>query len=176
MTASQTHNPADASPLTIEREHSGESNGTFTVLSGARLRCETCGTVSDAAQQCADDAARTEGASDPADMTIVVHLVCPSCGTSGMLTLGYGPEADPDASDVVAAMPRDPRGPGATAGRRNGGTGATASGADRDDADGAGPEGSDPDRTEADTAGADELSPGSDLARDEPPVEPNEPG
>ena len=167
MSAPEIHNPTDTSPLTIERERSDESSGTFTVLPGAQLRCETCGTVSGAGQQCADDAARTEGASDPADMTLVVHLVCPSCGTTGMLTLGYGPEADPDAADVISAMPRDPRGPKSVEGAargRDGDSGAEhgreANGDRGDDRDG----------------GEDELSPGSDLARDEPPAEPNEPG
>jgi hypothetical protein len=155
MTAPEITNPTDTSPLTIERERSSAGSGTFTVLPAARLRCETCGTVSGAAEQSADDAARTEGASDPADMTLVVHLVCPNCGTAGGLTLGYGPEADPDAADVIAAMPRDPRG-GAGMGARP--TASGDAGSAGDDAD-----------------GADEGSPGSDLARGEPPAEPNEP-
>jgi len=69
-------NPTDTSPLLIEQRWAGEGRtGDFTVLAGARLRCET--------------------------------------------TLSYGPEADPDTSDFVAAVPRDPRrstlptGPGA---------------------------------------------------------------
>ncbi len=187
MTAPEIPNPTDTSPLTIERERSSAEAGTFTVLSGARLRCETCGTVSDAAEQSADDAARTEGASDPADMTLVVHLVCPNCGTAGVLTLGYGPEADPDAADVIAAMPRNPRGPMSMAGRPGGPDRAPAAQgeAGRDpvadtkadaatDPEGDGGEEGGPDNG-GPSSDEDEGSPGSDLARAEPPAEPNEP-
>ena len=104
------HNPADESPLTFEADTG--TNGvaaTFTVLPGARLRCGSCGAEGSASEQRADDVARTEGASDPADMTMTLPIVCPVCQAEGSLTLGYGPGADPDSSDFIAAVPRDPR-------------------------------------------------------------------
>ncbi len=44
-------------------------------------------------------ARRLEGASDPADMLIIVWSACPACGALGTLMLGYGPNAaGPDAA------------------------------------------------------------------------------
>jgi hypothetical protein len=53
--------------------------------------------------------ARLEGASDPADLAIVIPLQCPHCGTDGALIAGYGPEASQAEADVLTAMPRDVR-------------------------------------------------------------------
>jgi len=103
-------NPTDRSPLSIEGDLAAAGHdASFTVLPGAMLRCGTCGVESSATEQRADDVARTEGASDPADMTMVLTVTCPNCGASGSLTLGYGPDADPDASDFLLAVPRDAR-------------------------------------------------------------------
>jgi hypothetical protein len=100
----------DRSPIEIESELAEEGrDATFAVLPGARIRCATCGAVTDAARQSADHVERTEGASDPADMTLVVPISCPECGARGSLTLSYGPGADPDAADLVASLPRHSR-------------------------------------------------------------------
>lgn len=101
-------NPTDTSPLEVAG-HSGAGTAAFAVRSGARLQCGTCGTTSRADQQRADDVARSEGVSDPDDMTITFAVTCPACGAEGLLTLGYGPEADADAADFISAVPRDPR-------------------------------------------------------------------
>ena len=107
-------NPADDSPLDVaERASSATGDAPFSIRPGAVLRCGTCGVESPATSQSADEAERTEGASDPADMTMVVPVTCPACGAQGSLTLGYGPDADPDASDFIAAVPRDARATGA---------------------------------------------------------------
>lgn len=49
---------------------------------------------------------RLEGASDPADMQLVVGATCPSCGARGVLSLHYGPTAGQEDADVLAALPR----------------------------------------------------------------------
>ncbi len=60
---------------------------------------------------------RLEGASDPADMLIVVWSACPTCNAHGTLMLGYGPNAtgphaailtefDLHDADASAAAPR----------------------------------------------------------------------
>lgn len=103
-------NPADDSPLEVVERTPETGDAPFSVLPGAVLRCGTCGVESPASDQRADDAQRTEGASDPADMTMVIPVTCPACGARGSLTLGYGPDADPDASDFIVAVPRDARG------------------------------------------------------------------
>jgi hypothetical protein len=102
-------NPTDSSPLQISRDTELD-DAPFAVRSGARLRCGTCGAISRADDQRADHIARTEGVSDPADMTILIPVTCPACGARGILTLGYGPDSDPDAADFVAAVPRNARG------------------------------------------------------------------
>lgn len=106
-------NPTDESPLVLEHEDDDvDGLAPFSVRPGSVLHCGTCGVDSPAASQNADSAQRTEGVSDPADMTMVIGVTCPACGARGSLTLGYGPEADPDSSDFIAAVPRDPRGGG----------------------------------------------------------------
>lgn len=45
--------------------------------------------------------ARLEGASDAADMVIVVCSSCPDCGDPGVLILGYGPNADDRSTAVL---------------------------------------------------------------------------
>ena len=47
---------------------------------------------------------RLEGASDPADMSLVVPLDCPDCGARGVLVLRYGPEASMEEADVLAVL------------------------------------------------------------------------
>ncbi len=51
-------------------------------------------TVTDAAAFPIDRVERLEGASDPADMLMVLGGRCPYCGTLGTLTLNFGPTAD----------------------------------------------------------------------------------
>ena len=58
------------------------------------VRCVSCGTVTDAAAFPIDRVERLEGASDPADMLMVLGGRCPYCGTLGTLTLNFGPTAD----------------------------------------------------------------------------------
>ena len=47
-----------------------------------------------------------EGASDPADMQLVVGATCPSCAATGVLSLHYGPTAGEDDADVLVSLPR----------------------------------------------------------------------
>jgi len=98
------------SPLEIETDLAEAGmDAVFTILPGAQVRCSTCDHVTAGADLTAEESHRTEGASDPSDMTIVVGIACPNCGARGSLTLGYGPDADPDAADLVVALPRGPR-------------------------------------------------------------------
>jgi hypothetical protein len=68
------------------------------------MRCSACGTTSPADAFEVVDERRLEGASDPDDMVIVVAARCPVCGQGGAVSLGFGPEASPADSDVVAAL------------------------------------------------------------------------
>ena len=68
------------------------------------IHCGACGRQHNPAAAEIHRAFRFEGASDPDDEAIVVGLVCPACGTRGVLVAGYGPTADPDVNDVVAQL------------------------------------------------------------------------
>ena len=78
--------------------------GQMAARPGARILCMACHQESDAEEMEVDGLQRVEGASDPADMLIVAALVCPICGTQGTLVLTYGPEADPDDSEVLSLL------------------------------------------------------------------------
>src|SRR4051794_23619532 len=59
--------------------------GQVMPLEGGDIRCLTCRNEFPAAGADADEMRRLEGASDPADMMIVVPLTCPSCSTRAVL-------------------------------------------------------------------------------------------
>jgi hypothetical protein len=93
--------------ITDEPDRQGHG-GQFDALEGGDIACLTCGHHFPAAEQSADDLTRLEGASDPADMTLVVRVTCPNCHTTGALITRYGPEASEAETDVLLALPRDP--------------------------------------------------------------------
>lgn len=78
--------------------------GQMAARPGGRLICFTCRAISTAAEVELIALRRMEGASDPADMLAVAALVCPRCGALGTVVLGYGPDADPDESDVLVRL------------------------------------------------------------------------
>jgi hypothetical protein len=101
----------------------------FTATESVQLECGACGVASDPATVSMSSLRRLEGESDPADMIAVVALTCPSCGAKGTATLGFGPAASAEDSDVLGVL-RDRRGdaraPGNSApGETTGDTGPT---------------------------------------------------
>jgi hypothetical protein len=77
--------------------------GEFSCTANGIL-CHSCESELPAREFATLSVRRLEGASDPADMNVVVATECPRCGARGVLVLGYGPAADPQHSDVLAAM------------------------------------------------------------------------
>ncbi|MEO5678272.1 MAG: hypothetical protein ABIS47_01245 [Acidimicrobiales bacterium] len=73
---------------------------------GGLVLCGACHATSPAGAFAIGLQRRLEGASDPDDMQLVVGVTCPACGARGVLSLQYGPGADPDDADVVVALPR----------------------------------------------------------------------
>lgn len=69
------------------------------------VHCPACGNESPIEDFTEVAQRRMEGASDPADMLIVVAGRCPVCGTGGAVALSYGPEAGERDSDVVLHLP-----------------------------------------------------------------------
>jgi hypothetical protein len=86
-------------------------NGDFSAEEGGDIRCGTCGTSTPAGSFEVAELRRMEGASDPADMAVVVAAPCPSCGTKGVLVVMFGPEAGPADQDVLVSLPT-PASPG----------------------------------------------------------------
>ena len=68
------------------------------------IRCGACGRDHNPAAAEIHRIFRFEGTSDPGDEAIVVGLVCPACGSRGVLVAAYGPTADPEVADVVAQL------------------------------------------------------------------------
>jgi hypothetical protein len=83
--------------------------GSFTVTDDARLACNACQHVSDPGEVPMTSLRRLEGASDPDDMLAIVAITCPRCGVRGTTTLGFGPAATGQDSDVLREL-RDHRG------------------------------------------------------------------
>ena len=93
---------------------SGGFAGQFGEHDG-RVRCFSCRRDSDPGLVAVAHVRRLEGASDPADMLMIVALSCPRCGAPGTLTLNYGPEGTPGEAAVLRAITVD-----ATSGRPDG--------------------------------------------------------
>lgn len=70
----------------------------------ARLRCGSCGAISDAASVEVGARHRTEGASDPQDMLYVFGFACPLCDAQGAAVAGFGPASSERDQKIVAAL------------------------------------------------------------------------
>ena len=107
MTVPDQGDPADTALTTVlHRFDDNGFDGQFRSVAGGAVQCLTCRESTEAAEIPADRVTRLEGASDPADMLVVLPMRCPHCGTRGSLVLGYGPEASAEDSDVLAALDR----------------------------------------------------------------------
>jgi len=82
--------------------------GQFQVVADGEIVCLTCRNRFGSDTQHADDIDRLEGASDPADMAMVLPVTCPHCATAGTLVLRYGPEASEDEADLLVRLRRNP--------------------------------------------------------------------
>lgn len=65
------------------------------------IECGSCGENSPVSTVGVDHVRRLEGASDAADMMLMLWCPCPSCGHKGVLTVGYGPNASSDDTEIV---------------------------------------------------------------------------
>lgn len=77
----------------------------FFTVEGPGLRCGSCREVTPAAELELDALRRMEGASDPADMSAVLAVACPSCGRKGTAMVKYGPEATAEEDELLRALP-----------------------------------------------------------------------
>lgn len=77
------------------------------VTDDGELRCTKCDTTVPVDEFEVAGFRRLEGASDPADMLIVIWGTCAGCGSGGVATIGYGPNAGPADSKVLDALDLD---------------------------------------------------------------------
>ena len=96
----------------LEQLHAAGWTGDLRTEPDGMVRCPSCDASIPAGELGVIAYRRLEGASDPADMQLVVAATC-ACGGAGVLTLGFGPNADERDADVLAdlALPGDSRWP-----------------------------------------------------------------
>jgi hypothetical protein len=78
--------------------------GQFFVRPGGLIECAVCRATFPAGEATVEITQRFEGNEDPDDGEIVVGIRCGLCDERGVLVLGYGPAANPDDQDVLAAL------------------------------------------------------------------------
>ena len=100
--------PSDSSAEQAVLDAFAEQGYTADLWSkpGGQILCGACRAPSAASAFEVALQRRLEGASDPADMQLVIGATCPACGARGVLSLHYGPTAGADDADVLVALPR----------------------------------------------------------------------
>ena len=102
-------NPTDTALADVVGNLDAEGfDGQFRSVDGGQVQCLTCRTSFDASTLSGDQVTRLEGASDPADMVMVVPVSCSTCATEGTLVLSYGPDASVEDADVIRLLSRRP--------------------------------------------------------------------
>lgn len=106
MTAGAAGAPADGDGLVDVLERFADLGFADEVrpAAGGVVRWRQCGHSAEAVDVSVEAEQRLEGASDPADMTLVVAMRCPICGVGGAAVLRYGPDAEVEDAEVVAAL------------------------------------------------------------------------
>ena len=103
---STPRNATDATTMgeSLQRFEAEGYAGQFAAREGGLVMCFSCRTESPAADVELQGLIRTEGASDPDDMTAVAAVICPSCQTRGTVVLHYGPEASVEEAEVLRGL------------------------------------------------------------------------
>lgn len=83
-------------------------NGSFRAESQEQVKCLTCGRARHADELPMIAFERVEGASDPADESIVVGVKCPDCGARGTLVLAFGSRVMRVGAGVLSHMHSSP--------------------------------------------------------------------
>lgn len=92
----------------VLREASDRGHGNQMIArADGTVECDSCDTKSPASAIQAIRTHRLEGASDAADMMLVIEADCPACEAGGTLTLGYGPNATADDQAVLEDLDLD---------------------------------------------------------------------
>jgi hypothetical protein len=68
--------------------------------------CRSCNEVHAPERLTVEATYRFEGASDPADESIVIGVSCPECGAKGIFVPAYGAEAEPQLLMLLTLLDR----------------------------------------------------------------------
>lgn len=110
MTRDRKHQPPTTAQgsdtlLNVLTEAAEGGYGTqFIAREDGLIECVHCASANRPASFDIVHFRRLEGASDPADMLIVVWSACPTCEAHGTLTLGFGPNASGADATVLALL------------------------------------------------------------------------
>ena len=98
--------PRDATGLTeaLARFEAEGYGGQMAAREGAAVMCFSCRQESPAGEVSLQGMIRTEGASDPDDMTAVAALICPHCEAKGTVVLHFGPGASLEEDEVLRQL------------------------------------------------------------------------
>jgi hypothetical protein len=99
-------NATDATPMgeAVANYEAEGFTGQFGAQEGGNVVCYSCHETTHASKVELTALLRTEGASDPDDMTAVAALTCPKCQAKGTLVVHFGAIAPPEDDDVLRAL------------------------------------------------------------------------
>ena len=106
-TNSATPNPAGGADTLLALTERAERMGfdaTLRIHEKGSLECQACSAQFHASAYDVYHQHRLEGASDVADMLLVVAGRCPRCAVGSTLVLGFGPNASPADADIVTSL------------------------------------------------------------------------
>lgn len=98
--------PSDNTTLVavLARLEAAGYDAQFIVTDDAMIECAGCGGRLSPDEFEVDEWQRLEGASDPADMMVIAAARCRSCGRTGTIVMGYGPNASGGDGAVLLAL------------------------------------------------------------------------
>ncbi|HEU5085089.1 MAG TPA: hypothetical protein VFU14_17235 [Acidimicrobiales bacterium] len=104
--------PSDNTTAVAELEELRQQGygGDFRVVEGGAVRCRQCEHTEQAEELDIDVFRRLEGASEPDEMSAVLAITCPACGSKGTALVAYGPHASEDEADFLRRVdtPQEP--------------------------------------------------------------------
>jgi hypothetical protein len=84
-------------------------DGDFVIRDGPVVCCRSCDHCVEPEQLQIDVFRRLEGASEPDEMSVILGLTCPSCGSKGSLLISYGTNASELDADLLTRLPDTPQ-------------------------------------------------------------------
>lgn len=87
-----------------ELAEAGYAGDLFVDEEEGTLCCRACRACQRPEEVRADSIRRLEGASDPADLSVVLAVRCPACGVQGTAVVRFGPEATAGEAELLRIL------------------------------------------------------------------------